>query len=197
MSAAVRLRVNKEFLYRGQVEQWSNTYHLSSTGSLTTTQWDNLVTAWIAAEKAIYDAAVTIVGFVGYNGGSNVANYTRDLHVLPDVVVAGTLGVTHSSSVVSAPGDAAAWIRYDTGRTSSRGKRIFMRNYYHGTLIAPPDVVQSTQKTAYGTFATALEAGLGSLSLKIADQNGVVTVGHGVTSYITTRTLKRRGNSPL
>lgn len=193
------IRLDKSFTYRGAAERWSNKYHLSGSAPASTAEWTAICDALVAAEKTLYPSGTTVIYAAGYNSDTGAAVYTRDYTISPDTPVAGTLSTTGS---VPVPGDDAWWVRWWAGQYNSRGKKIWLRKYFHSTLAATGggDNLLAGQKTAGGTFGALLISGLtvtGYASRKLADKDGNVASAYNVVTYITTRTLKRRSGSPL
>jgi hypothetical protein len=193
----IAIRIDKSFSYRTVAERWSNKYHLSGTEPANPTEWGALVDALVAVEKAIFPSTTTIVYAAGYYGDTLPAVFTRDYTLTPFTPVAGTYTYTAGAGTVQAPGDAAAWVRWPTGQFNSKGRPIYLRKYYHDPIVVPPDALFGSYKTALGTLATALETGFISGAHKLCDKDGNIVTSHTVPTYVTTRTLKRRGKSPI
>lgn len=197
---AISLRIDKSFTYRGVAEKWSNKYHLSGANPADAVEWKAILDALVGLEKHLYSSATTVVYAAGYLGTSPVAVYTRDYTVSPDSPVAGDLTV---GTQIPLPGDAAFWVRWHMGQLNSRGKKIYARKYFHdayrGATGADKDSLGSTQKTNATTFSTAVNGFTvaGYSTRAICDKNGNLAVSQNVVTYVTTRTLKRRGGSPL
>lgn len=193
------IRLDKTFSYRGSGEKWSNRYHFDGSNPADATEWTAICNALVTAEKAVLPSNTSIVYVAGYTSDTGAAVFTRDYSVSPDSPVTGTF----SSANPRAPGDAAAWIRWWAGQYNSRGKKVYLRKYFHGVYTsgaATPDTLDSSQKTAMGTFGALLMNGLtvsGYSTRHIADKDGHAAQSYNVVTYITTRTLKRRGGSPL
>src|SRR5436190_17715978 len=113
MTAIVRL--DKTFTYRGQPERWSNKYHLTGANPGSTAEWDAILAALTAAEKAVYQNDTSIVFASCYTSDTGAAVYTKDYTGAP---VAGTLSGTGG---VKMAGDQSAWVRWWAGRYNSRG----------------------------------------------------------------------------
>lgn len=185
--------------YRGAPERWSNKYHFDGSNPADSTEWKAICDALVANEKLIYGSGVTVVYASGYTSDTGAAVYTRDYTVSPDSPVAGTFT---TGTGIPTPGDDSAWIRWWCGQYDSRGKKIYIRKYFHNVLstAGSPDTMYGTQKTAYGTLANTLMSGMavtGYSTRHICDKNGHVASSYNVVTYITTRTLKRRSGSPL
>ena len=186
--------------YRAAVEEWSNHYHLTGTPPSSPSAWRTLFDALVAAEKTLYNGGVTVIGGYGYDDDATTAHavWSVDLRVTPDTPVGGTFATTGHQF----PGDAAAWCRWKLNRNNSKGKPIYLRKYFHGALglVSPTgdqtDTILAAQVTAYAAFATLLDTGAGVGGTHIRDTGGASIVSNGCSSFITTRTLKRRGKRP-
>src|SRR5439155_24617012 len=99
-------------------------------------------------------------------------------------------------------GDQALWIRRKTSRRTSKGKPIYLRKYFHGVPTAESspttsDNVGTTWGTAAGTFGTNLRTtGVGGFGTITGRGVTDVILGDAHSSFITTRTLERRGRRP-
>lgn len=189
MSEPVKLTVVKSFTYRTATEEYSNTYHLSGANPADPAAWQALFDAVVLVEKPCLPSSVHIVGGIGYAVDSNVATWSVTL----GTPVAGTLTSTGGQW---APGDSAVWVRWDTGSRTSKGKPIFLRKYFHpgvGTT-ADLDVILPAQKTALTALGAAMYNGTSlPTARKIVGPAGDDVIAHLACSYLTTRTLKRRG----
>ena len=181
----------KSFAYRGVQEEYANIYHLSGTQPADQAAWQSLADAVKDLERPILSPVVTFTSWLGYNDGSDTADYTG-LHT-------GTLTGSYSmTSQIQCPGDDAMWVRWATGDRSSSGKPIFLRKYFHPavTLAAGGDSISSTWRTAAATYGAAMTAGGLAGTLKICRPNGHLGTTVLAASFVTTRTLKRRGRRP-
>jgi hypothetical protein len=185
-STQASIKVIKQFNYRGQTHQWSNRYYLNNTSIDTQAHFNTLADAVVLAEKAIYNAAVTIIGVNYYAPGSEVAVWTRSY---------STAG-TYATTTGTAPGDCAALIRYTTSQRTSKNHPLYLFNYYHGIVVAGypnQDQVGATQATALGTYANSWVSGFsdGVTTYKKAGPRGAVATGYVVESYVTHRDFPR------
>lgn len=201
--AETGVTVVKRFFYRGDAtEEFSNQYWFQGASTPTDTAgWRALFDALVLQEKTLYTSLVTIVRGYGYDSSAEhvPAVWSVDLTQAPNTVVPGTMATTGS---IPAPGDAAVWIRWKTDKLTSKGKPIYLRKYYHDARIptAGGDAVHSTQQTALNAFGLKLRDGTflggqtvrGPGSPKMPAGTSITLLGHGVSSYATTRTLKRR-----
>lgn len=209
MAAACGLTIVKQITYRGDpTEEWSNTYWL--TGAVPTdAQFLALFNAITAVEKTIYPAWAShgcrVIRGYGYNddtghkpgdtGAVAPSVWTNDIIASP---VDGTLVLSDIDQRL--PGDDAVWVRWKTTRrTDPGGKAIYLRKYFHPACrtTGTDDTVLPAQATALGALGQLLRNGTlpDSRTLTTAGRTDTLTA-HGVSSYTTTRTLKRRGKRP-
>jgi hypothetical protein len=186
----------KSFEYRDAVEEWGNTYHFDGDPPSNDADWLSLFEALVAIEQPILPITTEIVRAYCYEDTDDhsVLTLDTDSGYTP---VAGT--ATYTTGSYLAPGDAAMWIRWKTARTNSNGKPIYLRKYYHGVIVTPAggdgDTIQSAQHSALLTAATALNTSSGDWP-GLVGPDGVVPGASKVSTYATTRTLKRRGARP-
>jgi hypothetical protein len=184
----------KTFEYRGAQEEWANTYHMTLAPS-DPAGWRTAVDGLIAQEKTLYTSDVVILRALCYTDTSLASVYTYDLASFGGTVP-GTLVIGTGSR---APGDVAAWVRWDTGRRSTRGKTIYLRKYFHDVYVesgSSSDIVSPDWRTAAAAFGTAMLSALGG-GFALAGPDGVQPPGPaGHSTYATTRTLERRGRRP-
>lgn len=197
MSALTGITIVKKMAYRADAnEEYSNQYHLTGSVPADGTAWTTLIDALIAQEKTLYLSSVTVVRAYGYatDNPDDASVFSYDLSAAP---VAGTLAI---GSGIRAPGDAAVWVRWKTSRLNTKGKPIYLRKYFHPALATSAgsfDLVLAAQVTALNAFGTKLMDG------SFADARTIRSLTHAETllsrassTYITTRTLKRRGRRP-
>lgn len=192
------LTIIKRFAYRGNSnEEFSNHYWLTGATPADSAAWRTLFDALVAEEKKVYSAAASVIGGYGYNSTSDTATaiWTVDLTVAPNTPVIGTFA---NASLVPLPGDDAYWIRWGLDRYNSKGKRVYLRKYFHPAYATNgvPDTLPASLSTACNAFGAKLEDGSFLDGRKTTDKLGTALVGHAVGPYITTRTLKRRGKRP-
>jgi hypothetical protein len=135
----------------------------------------------------------------GYDSDADdaIAVWSVDLTVAPNSPVAGTCS---TSAAQILPGDDAVWARWKTSRLNSNGKPIYLRKYFHPALAdqgGTADNVTTAQKAALVAFGTKLRDGsfAEARTITARGHTDVVTVS-GASTYVTTRTLKRRGKRP-
>jgi hypothetical protein len=190
------ITIVKSFTYRGAAEEFSNTYHFSGTQPADLAAWKTLADAIIAAEKLTVRPEVTFVQAYGYNAGNINSVAQIDYRAAPNVVVAGTFApVNH----VFMPGDLAATTRWSTPDFTTRGKRIYLRKYWHGVFTAntgSADLLLASQRTAFDTYAAKLIDGTLPGAFRYCGPQGAVASSPVTNQYLTTRTLKRRGKRP-
>lgn len=195
------LTIVKSFSYRGAAEEWSNSYFFTGATPSGPTDWHSLAMAVSVQEKTLYDSTQEIIKWIGHEPGESVAVWSEDLVALSETIP-GTLAV--GGAVVPQGGDSAAWIRYTTDGISSKGKPIYLRNYYHpayaeGSTAALADSVSSTWQTAAEAFGTTWLDGAyvvnGTERYRCGPKGGVAQ-SRQVSAFVTTRTLERRGRRP-
>jgi len=189
------ITIVSRFTYRGANEEWSNTYHFSGTTPANATAWKVLADAIIDETKACFPSTVSFVRAYGYAAGNDNSVAQIDYTVAPNVVVSGNLSTT---GAIPVSGDVAATTRWYTGATSSRGKKVYCRKYWHGVLAptAGGDLLFTNQKNALNALGGVLIGGTLPSSFKYCGPQGAVLSAPQTNQYLTTRTLKRRGKRP-
>ncbi|HMJ97611.1 MAG TPA: hypothetical protein VK486_17315 [Thermoleophilaceae bacterium] len=185
----------KRFIYRGVFEEWSNTYHFSGTTPTNDAGWVALGDAIWTSEKTCYTSDHARVKMYGYEAGNEHSIFQRDYVAEALPVVAGTLGVASTDQKMS--GDQAAWIRGLVG-LSSRGKKVYVRKYLHGGTckLASPDEIAVGYKSALNQHASTMVGGTLPGGAKWCGPQGAVVGALNSSTFVTTRTLKRRGKRP-
>ena len=192
------ITIIKAFPYRlNTAEEWSNSYALTGSTPADSTAWRTLFDALVAEEKKLYVANTNVIAGYGYNKipvKGDHAIWHVDLRVSPNTPVAGSASIVSGNEL---HGDEAAWVRWGLDRFSSSGKRVYLRKYYHDGVGGPGNsVLTASYTTALNAFGAKMEDGSFAGGRKICDKDGNVPIGHAVSSYPTTRTLKRRGKRP-
>ena len=196
MASMPSLTVIKSFTYRGAPEEWSNTYHFDGGVPVDQNHWVGLANVVGAAEVLILPPTSKIVRYIGHDGVQTHAVFERDLTALGQELT-GTFGpITEAERC---PGDAAVWLRYSTTQKTSRGKPIYLRNYYHDCLRSGVAGDHDSTLNGWGAALTAYGnkwvQGFndGAVAHHRAGPNGAVGFQPAWGNFITTRTLKRRG----
>ena len=199
MAAQTGITIIKSFPYRGVAEEYSNQYWFTGAVPADATAWRALFDALVTAEIPIYKADVEVVGGYGYDSDLDgaVAVWSLDLTVSPEVPVAGTHAIGTSPS---SAGDSAVWVRWKTSRLNTKGKAIYLRKYFHPGYplsAALGDEIWTGQKTALLALGTKLDDAsfIDARTITALGQTDTI-LSHGASSYLTTRTLKRRGRRP-
>lgn len=192
------LTIVKQMQYRGNDEEWSNTYFMTGDLPADAASWKTLADAVIADEKTLYDLNIDVIRAIGHEAGESVAVWAYD-YLAASEEVPGTYSTT--SSILES-GDTAAWIRWSTDQLTDRGKPIYLRNYYHPAYRGTggtADQIAAGWVAAAQAFGDAWIAGYedgdGVLHHR-AGPHGVVGLVATPATFVTTRTLKRRGRRP-
>lgn len=192
------LTVVKSFSYRGSPEEWGNTYFFDGDLPSDPSSWKTLADAVIAAEKTLYASAVTAVKAIGHQAGQSVAVWSYDYAAFSESVA----GTFDPSTGLTLSGDTANWLRWSTDALTDKGKPIYLRNYYHPAYSATGSSVNDTLglwKTAAEAFGAEWIAGFtdgDSVVHHRAGPHGVAGIVATGSTFVTTRTLRRRGKRP-
>lgn len=197
-TALPSLTLVKSFTYRGvSGELWSNTYFMDGDKPSDDASWKTLADAVIAQEKTLYSDAQNVVVAIGHEAGESVAVWSYD-YLAASAEVPGTFTVPG----VPGAGDSASWIRWSTDQKTSKGKPIYLRSYYHPGYPpsgGPADSVAPSWISAAQDFGDAWITGFidgDSVTHHRAGPHGAVGLVALPSSFITTRTLERRGKRP-
>jgi hypothetical protein len=183
-----RVKIVKEFTYRGATKQFSNSYFFNGSVPSTDALWDDVFDAVVAAEKACYLSGTVIVGAHGYGPTSDVALANKAY------TTAGTGGFSGASRV---PGDCAAILRMATTGMSEKNHVIYVFSYFHGVYNATSpgdgDTLLAAQRTAITNYADGWLTGLaaGARTIKRCTPSGELTTGKLVDPFIGHRDFPR------
>lgn len=197
MAAVTGLTIVKRFLYRGNVdEEFSNTYHFKNAPPGDDPSWTVLMNDAINHEKAIFPTDVQFVRVYGYNSDDPNAHhaFVHDF-TIPGPPPAGTMPSITGNRMA---GDQAACVAWKTSRLNSRGKAIYLRKYFHAGYVdvGTHDNLAGQYLGALGEFG-GLTQGMNSVYGGLRSRSHDETLLQGkVITYVTTRTLKRRGKRP-
>lgn len=186
------------FSYRGNAEEFSQTYFMDGTTPSSAASWKTLADAVIASAKTAIPSDHSIIRAVGHTAGESVAVWEYD-YAAHSASVAGTMAI--SGGVIQS-GDTAYWVRWSTAAKTGKGKPIYLRNYFHPaiTVSGTPDVILPAVITAVQAYATAWITGFTDGDATVHHRAGP----HGASGqapvlgspWATTRTLERRGKRP-
>lgn len=192
------LTIVKSFSYRGSAEEWGNTYFFDGDTPSDPASWKTLADAVIAAEKALYDSTIDAVKAIGHVAGESVAVWSYDYAAFSESVP----GILDISTAERQSGDTANWLRWSTDAKTEKGKPIYLRNYYHPAFSATGTSSNNTYSvwvTNAQTFGDDWISGFtdgDSVVHHRAGPHGVAGIVALPSTYVTTRTLKRRGKRP-
>lgn len=182
--------------YRGAREEWTQQYHFTESAPGDGGAWHDLAISLAALTVSVLPSSSRVIGFYGYTDTDNDAVYSEDW-IAMGTTMAGTFDQTGK---VIAPGDDAVWLRWKTSRNNSNGKPIYLRKYFHAVVMegnnTEPDVLDSDYHDALLSLVDDIQ-GPSSDWPGLAGPSGDETfLGTAVSTYSTTRTLKRRGRRP-
>jgi hypothetical protein len=184
----------KSFTYRGVPgEEWSNTYMLSGATPADSPAWRSLYDALTLEEKKLYTPSSRATRAYGYDKvpvKGDHAIWSVDLRP-SSTTVPGTLSSGVGSQM---SGDQAVWVRWSLDRFNSYGKRVYLRKYFHGGMLDTGglDNLLPAYITALNAFGTFMSGGTLLGSRKICDHLGNLPIASAASTFVTTRTLKRR-----
>lgn len=201
MANVTAVTLVKQMTYRGDAtEEWSNKYYLTGTAPANPTAWKVLYDDIILNEKGCYTSASRVIRAYGYDQAeTDTSPAAVDSH---DYLAAGATvaGVLTGSGGILTAGDQAAVISWKTSRLNTKGKPIYLRKYFHSTLMdaTTHDNLHAAVPTALNAFSNAMtSAGVGvGPSFMRSRLHAETFISHRVDPFVTTRTLKRRGRRP-
>jgi hypothetical protein len=198
VGALTGLTTIKRFSYRGDpTEEWSNTYHFRDPPPATSAAWKTFADAFIAVERSIWQPSTHLVRAYGYADDSDkpISVWSHD-YLLEGTQVPGT-GTFPAPHMA---GDQAALMWWRLDHKNSHGKWVYLRKYMHGGSLAgdPADNLETTYAAALNQLADGLGQSVSWTHGGIRARTGDWPIlAHGVSPFVTTRTLKRRGKRPL
>ena len=190
--AVFKITTLKTFSYRGAAEEYSNTYYLDGTLPADDAAWTALALVLKNSEKLCLPSTVTWTHWYGYSDPDANADKSG-------VWTSSNTGTLSTTGGVIGPGDSAVWVRWDTGELSSSGKKVYLRKYFHPAVFTTgaPDTILSAQATALLAHGSTMTDGTSLAGSRIICRpNGHHGGTAAASTYVTTRTLKRRGKRP-
>jgi hypothetical protein len=192
--AAPGVVLYKHFTWRGEDEEWGNTYHFLGDAPGNPADWRSLVDDLVALEKDVLLSSVHIGRAICYEDTDDNSVYSYDLSAFGGEV-AGTIVAADEGGHVQ-EGGSSYQARWDTGRRSTKGKPIYLRKYWHPALDdGTPDVLNSYVVGRVATFAEDVLAASGDWpGLAGPDHNA--PVGHLALTYVGYRDLRKGRRRP-
>lgn len=188
------LTLEKSFPYRGNREHFVNVYHFAETPP-DNAAWQGLGDLVRSLENACFPATVQHERATGHiKGTPPVLVYEQDYAPAGEGGPAGAYVPIATEHL--APGDSAIWVRYGTTQKTSRGKPIYLRNYYHSIYYdTTADTFSARQKANFDSLGGFMVSGIafGGITYHRAGPRGATAQNHATSAFITTRTLKARG----
>ena len=183
--------------YRGAPEEWSTKYHFMGDAPADDDGWGTLTDAIANLELPMYGPHVEIVKLYGYDDTDNDATW-----ISPDYTddYPGSLLLSDVGDVFAA-GDQAGWVRWKTEYTNSHGRPVYLRKYFHGVAVKSStsidsDAMSDTWQTNAAAFAAAVFSATGDWPGLSDPHHNAPTNLSSASTWVTTRTLKRRGRRP-
>lgn len=197
MAAVTGLTIVKGFTYRDDpTEEFSNTYHFKNPPPSNDASWTVLMNDVLAREQVLFGANVHFVRAYGYDSDDPNAHhvFTHDWTVPGPPPPGTTTGIGGPPFA----GDQAACVEWATSRLNSRGKRIYLRKYFHAGHMSSTDVDKLDASyvpllNSFVDLATGINSVYGGLRSRTHDET---LIGAKTLPWVTTRTLKRRGRRP-
>lgn len=186
-----KLTLVKQFTYRGQPEEWSNSYYFSGGVPPDADSWKLWADAVWNQERELLDDTVKIHAAYGYLPGAEVSHFQHAYYDVPASQTTGTLTGSPDN-----PGDVAMWVRWSLPNRNSKGRPVYLRKYFHGVVGTGGDALGSTLVQRANAYATTMKDGSLPGGLRICGAQGAVAGAHKISPWFTTRSLKRRGKRP-
>lgn len=193
--AAPGVVLYKTFSYRGEPEEWGNTYHFIGSAPASPADWRDLVDALVALEAPILSTAVTIERAICYENTDDPSVYSYDLSAFAGTVPGTFNPATHDNKVQE--GGTSYMARWNTGRISTKGRAIYLRKYWHPAMgsSTDPDALDAALVTRVQTFASSVMAASGDWP-GLAGPDGVAPVGYLAQTYTNYRDLRKGRRRP-
>jgi hypothetical protein len=148
---------------------------------------------WTEERKVIRPTSELVRAY-GYVAGTenSVAQIDYSLPGVPGMPSTGANGFGDRPA-----GDQAVWIRAKVGMSSS-GKKVYIRKYYHdvGVQTGGGDAVHPNGLPLLQALAVKLISGTMAGGFEWVAPQGANGSEPNRSSFMTTRTLKRRGRRP-
>lgn len=193
--AAAGIVVINEFTWRDSPEEWSQKYHFQGAGPGTPADWRALVDDFLDTYKSVIFTFVNVVRVQCYLNTDDDAVYTYNLADFGGVV-AGT-ATADVGAEGWGDGESGYLLRWNTGRSSSRGKPVYLFKYFHPALISSTDrdKISTAFVAILSGWADGIRDAIGSWP-GLADKTGARPVGYLAETFVHRRQLRRGRRRP-
>jgi hypothetical protein len=184
----------KKFVWRGNDEEWSNSYHMQGAAPANDAEWLAQVEALQAIEGVCLTDRVIYTRAYCYNSmdGSTPADYIKswETDVYPPTGALADDGLGRQTGVT------CLLARFSTGRTNSKGKPVYLFKYLHDVVDPGTGVVEdsvwSNQLAELSSYVSTVVPP-GDVWAGLADPEGNAATGGYAHPQVYTHRLKRRG----
>jgi len=193
MAAVTTITLIKRFTYRGDAsEEFSNTYSFKNAPPGDSASWLVFANDMWLIEKLIFPGSVFLVAAYGYDSDDPKAHsvWGHD-YTTPGPPPPGTMVLAGQPMA----GDQAACVEWVTDKKNSRGKTIYLRKYLHAgaVKVGNVDELDNTYLGLLDVYKNSISGHWGGLRAREHDYN--IVTAKPIT-WVTTRTLRRRGKRP-
>lgn len=197
MATVTGLTLTKTMNYRGDAtETFSNTYWFKGPPPGNDASWEVLVNDVLTAEQKIFPASVSFYRALGYDSNDEHAQHVFSKFFASPGPAPSGIYVPNAATEINIAGDQAVMIEWATDRIGGRGKRTYLRKFFHEGFasLANTDNIGPDYVDYLIAVCDQLAEIHGGLRSQAHDLN---TIANIVSPYVTTRTLKRRGKKKV
>jgi len=176
--ASIRLVISSP--YRGGTKLWGNRYFFNQTSIPDQTHFNTLADALVAQAKTVFNTSSTITSAIGYNGGSDVPQWTKSY---------SQAGSITTGTNPNAPLEMCGLVRFSTAVRSTKNHPIYLYKFIHAVQtdgLTAQETLRAAIVSNLDAYAIALIAGLsdGTTTYKLAGPRGAVAQGHITEPYL-------------